>query len=511
MLLACCCLVALLALLCIVYATTNWFSGEDASDEENTDKSAIYSKQGGGGGTQTTAATTATKSVPTTPAKTTPPIFPRTTPAAKPTTPPSAPTTPKPTPSTSKPTPSSTSKPSPSSTSKPSPSATSKPTPSSTSKPTPSSTSKPTTSSTSKPTPSSTSKPTPPSTPSSLPTTPPSPPTTPKTEPPGLRRYTTVCTVSYLAFGLPLPLGGECDIIYYDSLLLRPEDTFMGTFTNAYLKPIFDAANDGSHKTQFGMSIHAPAINDFTTEVKSAAGMQHYKDHWQHKLYHWGVVNIHELILKTTPDILKASLTILKELKDTATAAGKNASMVVGLFCKSPGGCDKVTEYLKTVYLPDGILVLGHLSYRDNNISDCTILPRSIIQDPVVMYKNLSYMHALNDSINTVSYLQAQGLDTMYAVTATMAGRWYKPRQPDNHNVKYPGKYRVSYHCKVEDYPQKAHVQDVCGNKSLEFTKHFDYTAYHLTAFAWDKKAGLTVTFESLEALQKKINDGGGP
>ncbi|KAL1430704.1 hypothetical protein MTO96_002307 [Rhipicephalus appendiculatus] len=147
----------------------------------------------------------------------------------------------------------------------------------------------------------------------------------------------------------------------------------MGTFTNAYLKPIFDAANDGSHNTQFGMSVHAPAINDFTTEVKSAAGMQHYKDHWQHKIYHWGVVNIHELILKTTPDILKASLTILKELKDTATAAGKNASMVVGLFCKSTSNCNEVTEYLKTVYLPDGILVLGHLSYRDNNISDCTI------------------------------------------------------------------------------------------------------------------------------------------
>ncbi|KAL1445266.1 hypothetical protein MTO96_029272, partial [Rhipicephalus appendiculatus] len=234
----------------------------------------------------------------------------------------------------------------------------------------------------------------------------------------------------------------------------------MGTFTNAYLKPIFDAANDGSHNTQFGMSIHAPAINDFTTEVKSAAGMQHYKDHWQHKIYHWGVVNIHELILKTTPDILKASLTILKELKDTATAAGKNASMVVGLFCKSTSNCNEVTEYLKTVYLPDGILVLGHLSYRDNNISDCTILPCSVIADPVVKYKNLSYMHSLNDSIDTVSYLQAQGLDTMYAVTVTMAGRWYKPRQPDNLNVRFPGKYRIGNPCKVEDYPQKAHVQD---------------------------------------------------
>ncbi|KAL3199429.1 hypothetical protein MRX96_014067 [Rhipicephalus microplus] len=322
---------------------------------------------------------------------------------------------------------------------------------------------------------------------------------------PGLRRYTTVCTVSYQASGLPLPLGGECEIIYYDSLLLRPEDTFMGTFTNAYLKPIFDAANDSSHNVQFGMSIHAPAIYKFTMEVKSAAGMQHYKDHWQHNIYHWGVVNIHELILKTTPDIFKASLTILKELKETATAAGKNTSMVVGLFCKSTGNGDEVTEYLKTVYLPDGILVLGHLSYRDNNISDCTILPCSIIADPVVKYKNLSYMHSLNDSIDTVSYLQAQGLDTMYAVTVTMAGRWYKPRQPDNLNVKYPGKYRVGYLGKVEDYPQKAHVQDVCGNTSLEFTKHFEYTAFHLTAFAWDKKVGLTVTFESLEALQKKL------
>ncbi|KAH6940708.1 hypothetical protein HPB50_005267 [Hyalomma asiaticum] len=288
------------------------------------------------------------------------------------------------------------------------------------------------------------------------------------------------------------------------SLLLRPEDTFMGTFTNAYLKPIFDAAKESNvtHNTQFGMSIHAPAINDFSAEVKSTSGMQHYKDHWQHKINHWGVVNIHELLVKNSPDILKTSLTVLKELKDVATAAGKNSSMVVGLFCKSAGGCDVVTEYLKTVYLPDGILVLGHLSYNDNNITDCTIMPVSILEHSKY---NISYMHTLEDSIDTVRYLQAEGLDTMYAVTMTMAGRWYKPRRPDNQNVLYPGKYRVGYLCKLEGYPQKAHVQDVCGNKSLEFTDHFQYTAHHLCGFAWDKKAGLTVTFDTLEAIQIKI------
>ncbi|XP_049515325.1 uncharacterized protein LOC125941632 [Dermacentor silvarum] len=96
----------------------------------------------------------------------------------------------------------------------------------------------------------------------------------------------------------------------------------MSTFTNAYLKPIFDAAKQ-SHNTEFGMSVHAPAINDFSIEVKSNAGMQHYKDHWQHKIYHWGVLNIHEIIMKSTPDILKTSLTVLKELKEIATAAGQ--------------------------------------------------------------------------------------------------------------------------------------------------------------------------------------------
>nr|XP_054920683.1 uncharacterized protein LOC129381671 [Dermacentor andersoni] len=89
-------------------------------------------------------------------------------------------------------------------------------------------------------------------------TTPPEAVTT--TERPGIPRYTTLCTVSYLYSELALPLGGECDIIFYDSLLLRPEDTFMGSFTNAYMKPIFDAAKESniSHNTQFGMSVHAP-------------------------------------------------------------------------------------------------------------------------------------------------------------------------------------------------------------------------------------------------------------
>ncbi|XP_072141253.1 uncharacterized protein [Dermacentor andersoni] len=340
---------------------------------------------------------------------------------------------------------------------------------------------------------------------SPTPTTTPSAMTT--SERPGIPRYTTVCTVSYLHTGLPLPLSGECDIIYYDSLLLRPEDTFMGTFTNAYLKPIFDAAKESnvSHNTEFGMSVHAPAINDFSTEVKSDAGMQHYREHWQHKVYNWGVLNIHEIILKNTPDILKTSLIVLKELKDIATAAGKNASMVVGLFCKATGGCDKVSEYLKTIYLPDAIVVLGHISFRDNNITDCTILPLSCFKDPFVRYKNLSYMHSMTDAVNTVKHLQVtKGLDTMYALSTTMAGRWYKPRKPDN-KVKFPGKYRVGFKCKVGDYPQKAHVQDVCGNKSFEYTEHFQYTAFHVTGFTFDKKEGFTITFETEESLEKKF------
>ncbi|KAH6940707.1 hypothetical protein HPB50_005266 [Hyalomma asiaticum] len=324
-------------------------------------------------------------------------------------------------------------------------------------------------------------------------------------ESPGLRRYLTVCTVSYLESGLALPLNGECDIIYYDSLLLRPEDTFMGTFTNDYLKPIFDAAKDPNvtHNTQFGMSIHAPAINDFSGEVKTAAGLQHYKDHWQRKVFNWGVLNIHGFIMKNTPDILKTSLSVLKELKDTAAAAGHNASMVVGLFCKATGGCDRVTEYFKTIFLPDGVLVLGHITYRDNNISDCTMIPNSILDDPLVKYNNLSYMHSLVDSVNTVRYLQDMGFDTMYAVTATLAGRWYRPLTPDNHNI-HPGKYRPGNKCEVGNYPQKAHIQDVCGNKSFAYTEHFRFTHYHLTAYTWDKKEGYTITYDSNEALERK-------
>ncbi|XP_070381462.1 uncharacterized protein [Dermacentor albipictus] len=278
----------------------------------------------------------------------------------------------------------------------------------------------------------------------------------------------------------------------------------MGTFTNAYLKPIFDAAKETNiaHNTEFGMSVHAPAINDFSAEVKSDAGKKHYKDHWQHKIYHWGVLNIHHLIVKSNPDILKTALTVLKELKDIATAAGKNASMVVGVSCKAPAGCVKVAEYFKTVYLPDGIVILSHMSFNDNNITGCTILPPSVIEDKRQLLpelKTLSYLYSMNDAVNTVKHLQRnEGLDTMYAVSATMAGRWYKP--------SYRAYYRVGELCKLGDYPQVAHVQAACENTSFNYKNTFEYSDRYNCGYAYDMNHGFTVSFETAKSFIIKIS-----
>ncbi|KAK8769630.1 hypothetical protein V5799_013905 [Amblyomma americanum] len=128
---------------------------------------------------------------------------------------------------------------------------------------------------------------------------------------PGLRRFTTVCTVSYLHIGLVMPPGDNCNYIFYDSLYSRPEDTFMGTFTNNYLKPFFDAARQ-STTVRFGFSVHAPAVDGFTNEIRSVDGKKHYKDHWQQNVYGWGFLNIHELIVKNSPQVVKSALTALK-------------------------------------------------------------------------------------------------------------------------------------------------------------------------------------------------------
>ncbi|XP_070381742.1 uncharacterized protein [Dermacentor albipictus] len=328
LLLSCCAALAVLALLLGVFVATNFFTDGEDGHEKHDNTTWKYGKGGGGGGTITaTTVTNAIKTLATTPVViVTPPTVPKT-PKPPASTPKATPSVTTPTPLTTPPVPTTT---------KASPPSTPAKKPPTTTKPPPTTTKSPPT--TTKP-PQTTTKPPPTTLPAAVTTS----------ERPGLRRYTTVCTVSYLDVGLSFPLDGQCDIIFYDSLLLRPEDTFMGTFTNAYLKPIFDAAKETNiaHNTELGMSVHAPAINDFSAEVKSDAGKKHYKDHWQHKIFHWGVLNIHHLIVKSNPDILKTALTVLKELKDIATAAGKNASMVVGVSCKAPVGCVKVAEYFK--------------------------------------------------------------------------------------------------------------------------------------------------------------------
>ncbi|XP_070381679.1 uncharacterized protein [Dermacentor albipictus] len=513
LLLSCCAALAVLALLLGVFVATNFFTDEEDGHKKHDDTTWRYGKGGGGGGVtiRATTVTNAIKTLVATPVViVTPPTVPKT-PKPSASTPKATPSVTTPTPLTTPPAPTTTKAP------PPPPPLTPAKKPSTTTNPPPTTTKRPPTTTKPPPTttkaPPPTTKPPPTTTKPALTTTKP-PPTTTKPPPttlpaavttserPGLRRYTTVCTVSYLDVGLSFPLAGQCDIIFYDSLLLRPEDTFMGTFTNAYLKPIFDAAKETNiaHNTEFGMSVHAPAINDFSAEVKSDAGKKHYKDHWQHKIYHWGVLNIHQLIVKSNPDILKTALTVLKELKDIATAAGKNASMVVGVFCKAPTGCVKVAEYFKTVYLPDGIVILSHMSFNDNNITGCIILPPSLFEIkryPLPELKTLSYKNSMNDAVNTIKHLQRnEGLDTMYAVSATMAGRWYKP--------SYPGNYDVGEPCKLGDYPQVAHVQAVCGNTSFDYTNTIEYSDRYNCGYAYDRDHGFTVSFETRESIAVK-------
>ncbi|XP_077500078.1 uncharacterized protein LOC144110885 [Amblyomma americanum] len=282
--------------------------------------------------------------------------------------------------------------------------------------------------------------------------------TTPKR--PGLHRFTTVCTVSYLHVGLVMPPGEVCNYIFYDSLYLRPEDTFMGTFTNDYLKPFFDTARQ-SPTVRFGFSVHAPAVDGFTNEIRSVDGKKHYKDHWQHNIYGWGFLNIHELIVKSNPAVVKSALTVLKELEEIAVAESTNASsMVIGLYCRPQTTCDQVAEYIKTTFIPGGLVILGHLSHRDNNITDCFILGPTLKTTRGRKYENASYVHTLQDSMTAVRYLQkTHGIDTMYALSFTMAGRWYQPKHPDIHFDK-AGKFRPGNLCKTGVYSQKAFVQE---------------------------------------------------
>ncbi|XP_049523929.1 uncharacterized protein LOC125945718 [Dermacentor silvarum] len=112
-------------------------------------------------------------------------------------------------------------------------------------------------------------------------------------------------------------------------------------------------------------------LSEFVTDIGKSGSLKWAQEKlWSNNVYHWGVMNIYHVLLVQDPDIVEKSLEALKEAAQFSqpSPVKRVASYTfLGVFGHSfVNACETIGLYSKSLFSPDMIVVLGHLSFQEN-------------------------------------------------------------------------------------------------------------------------------------------------
>ncbi|XP_037521812.2 uncharacterized protein LOC119399067 [Rhipicephalus sanguineus] len=172
---------------------------------------------------------------------------------------------------------------------------------------------------------------------------------------------------------------------------------------------------------------------------------------------------------------------------------------------RSDQSCATVAGYIRTIFAPTGIIVLGHLSYGDNLRPDCAIMPPINYVDPGVLNPGIGYGHSIHDAMHAVACLWNQGVQTSLSVSVTMQARRYKLR------TLVQGQTLFYTDCGSGTYEQRITSQEICDDPKSGYSRNIYYAAQYASLITYDNADGFAVTFENAMSLRTKLCDAWNP
>ncbi|XP_065312134.2 uncharacterized protein [Dermacentor albipictus] len=300
-----------------------------------------------------------------------------------------------------------------------------------------------------------------------------------------------ICTVASDG-EMEAPKDGVCDFTFYESLgkpFESPGGTFKGKFAT------FQSMAAKGQKTQFGISIFALDVGAFLIHMsKQSAKAWAQENLWNHNIHHWGIFNIYETIFNQPGYLRNATLSLKRahEISDPSPTKRVVSYTFLGYYAKQPAGCDEAAEIMKNVFRPTVLVILGHISYTEQEIQaqtpgfECYIMPPSCHIIPKSIRYNLKYGHTVGDAVDLVKCMRKKESfnSQLFAVSATMKGRWYTPKL-DHSGYAGWGEYSVFKPCKrFEGY---GIPQLVCNESDSAYLKHMETQLGDLYAATYDK------------------------
>ncbi|XP_065301622.1 uncharacterized protein [Dermacentor albipictus] len=313
-------------------------------------------------------------------------------------------------------------------------------------------------------------------------------------------RSLAVCTVVDGPEPLYFPDDGLCDFVFFDSLGVSPENNDFAVERQSSAVHSFVKQGQAGQRTRYGMSVSFSDAHNFSDAFRTPKGKADYESYWTYSVYDWGFLSIDELQVEARPsaDIILA-LTTLKEMQEYAVSKNvQRPCTFLGIYPRQERVCAEVSDYIKNIFTPTGVVVLGHLSYSDNTRSDCVIMPPVNFVDPRAQKPGIGYGHRMRDAMKAVACLWKHNVRTSMFLSVTMQARRYKLKSGSQ------GQPQFYSDCETDAYEQRITAQEMCDNPNSGYITNINHDDKFQSAIAYDHAGGFAVTFEDRLSLREK-------
>ncbi|XP_049523048.1 uncharacterized protein LOC125945322 [Dermacentor silvarum] len=250
------------------------------------------------------------------------------------------------------------------------------------------------------------------------------------------------------------------------------------------------------------MSVSFSDAETFSRAFRTSKGKSDYESYWTYSVYDWGFLSIDEFQAAARHSDVSFALTALKEMQEHAlTKNYQRPRTFLGIYMRSDSVCEAVAEYIKTIFTPTGIVVLGHLSYNDNTRSDCVIMPPVNLVEPRTEIPGVVYGHSMHEAMLDLECLWDNGVRTNMSLSVTMQARRYKLKSGSQ------GKPPFYSECGTGQYEQRVTAQEICDNPNSGYKRNINYDGVFMSGITYDQQDGFAIAYENRVSLRVKICD----
>ncbi|XP_065301624.1 uncharacterized protein [Dermacentor albipictus] len=312
----------------------------------------------------------------------------------------------------------------------------------------------------------------------------------------------TLCTVGDGPEPLYFPDEDLCDFVFFESLAVSPENNDFAVERQSSTVHSFVKQGQAAQQTRYGMSVSLRDAHNFSDAFRTPKGKADYESYWTYSVYDWGFLSIDELQVEARQSDIIFALTVLKEMEEYAVAKIVQwPRTFLGIYPRQGPVCAAVSDYIKRIFTPTGVVVLGHMSYSDNTRSDCVIMPPVNFVDPRAQKPGIGYGHSMRDAMKAVACLWKHNVRTSMFLSVTMQARRYKLKSGSQ------GQPQFYSDCETDAYEQRITAQEMCDNPNSGYITNINHDDKFQSAIAYDHAGGFAVTFEDRLSLREKTRN----